>query len=65
MPKLLRTVAISILALLASVNAAQTHAQTTHRANESGADWPFYGHDAGGTRYSPLKQINRENVAQA
>jgi len=25
-------------------------------------DWPAYGHDRGGTRYSPLKQINRENV---
>ena len=27
-------------------------------------DWPAYGRDAGGTRYSPLKQINRENVSQ-
>ena len=26
------------------------------------SDWPFYGRDAGGTRYSPLDQINRENV---
>ena len=26
-------------------------------------DWPYYGHDAGGTRYSPLSQINRQNVA--
>ena len=25
-------------------------------------DWPTYGRDQGGTRYSPLKQINRENV---
>jgi quinoprotein glucose dehydrogenase len=25
-------------------------------------DWPAYGRDAGGTRYSPLKQINRRNV---
>jgi len=29
----------------------------------SGDDWPYYGHDAGGMRYSPLAQINRENVA--
>src|SRR5215831_15070606 len=28
-----------------------------------GQDWPLYGGDAGGTRYSPLKQINRTNVA--
>jgi membrane-bound PQQ-dependent dehydrogenase (glucose/quinate/shikimate family) len=25
--------------------------------------WPYYGHDAGGMRYSPLTQINRDNVA--
>ncbi len=36
-------------------------------ANPAGAtqnDWAYYGHDAGGTRYSPLTQINRENVSQ-
>jgi quinoprotein glucose dehydrogenase len=27
-------------------------------------DWPAYGHDAGGTRYSPLAQITRDNVAR-
>jgi quinoprotein glucose dehydrogenase len=32
--------------------------------SESGADWPYYGHDAGGMRFSPLTQINRENVAK-
>jgi quinoprotein glucose dehydrogenase len=31
--------------------------------NDSGAGWPYYGHDAGGMRYSPLKEISRENVA--
>jgi len=25
-------------------------------------DWPTYGHDAGSTRYSPLKQIDIRNV---
>jgi glucose dehydrogenase len=25
-------------------------------------DWPAYGHDPGGMRFSPLKQINTENV---
>lgn len=25
--------------------------------------WPYYGHDAGGMRFSPLTQINRDNVA--
>ncbi len=27
-------------------------------------EWPSYGYDPGGTRYSPLQQINRRNVAQ-
>lgn len=26
------------------------------------ADWPAYGRDPGGSRYSPVAQINRENV---
>ena len=28
------------------------------------SDWSAYGHDAGGTRYSSLTQINRSNVQQ-
>jgi quinoprotein glucose dehydrogenase len=28
------------------------------------SEWPTYGHDAGGRRYSPLTQITPENVAQ-
>lgn len=35
-------------------------AQTPSR---SGSDWPFYGHDAGGMRYSPLAEITRQNVS--
>jgi quinoprotein glucose dehydrogenase len=27
-------------------------------------EWSAYGHDAGGTRYSPLTQVNRQNVNQ-
>src|SRR5437016_4262028 len=27
-------------------------------------DWPCYGHDPGGMRYSPLAEINRENVSR-
>ena len=37
--------------------------QSSYPANGSGDDWRYYGHDAGGMRYSPLAQINRENVA--
>src|ERR1700752_3434191 len=28
------------------------------------ADWPYYGGDAGGSRYSPLTQINKSNVTK-
>ena len=27
------------------------------------ADWPHYGRDQAGTRYAPVDQINRDNVA--
>src|SRR4051812_18957008 len=36
---------------------AQTGASTSK-------EWPAYGHDAGGMRYSPLTQITRANVAR-
>ncbi|MFN3325297.1 MAG: PQQ-binding-like beta-propeller repeat protein [Bryobacteraceae bacterium] len=29
-----------------------------------GSEWPYYGGDAHGTKYSPLKQIDKSNVAQ-
>ncbi len=34
------------------------------QGNSSPNDWPAYGRDAGGSRYSPLNQINRENVGK-
>ncbi len=37
--------------------AAQEHDTARH-------DWPIYGGDPGGARYSPLTQINRSNVGQ-
>jgi quinoprotein glucose dehydrogenase len=33
-------------------------------AQQPASDWRVYGRDAGGTRYSPLTQITRENVGQ-
>jgi len=40
---------LPVLALLLSIARAQT-------------DWPIYGHDLGGTQYSPLRQITLRNV---
>ena len=40
-------------------------ASSPARAQISGnTDWPNYGNDPGGMRYSPLTQINRENVSK-
>ena len=37
----------------------------TYAQDNDGTDgWGYYGHDAGGMRYSPLTQINRENVTK-
>jgi quinoprotein glucose dehydrogenase len=33
------------------------------QAAASSTDWPAYGRDAGGTRFAPLEQISRANVA--
>jgi quinoprotein glucose dehydrogenase len=32
-------------------------------AHQPPGEWSAYGHDAGGTRYSPLQQINKSNVS--
>ena len=63
MQRLVRLLVAVILALLCA-DIPRTIAQSSGPPSGSGEDWPFYGHDAGGTRYSPLAQINRENVAQ-
>ena len=38
--------------------------QAASEASSQNSDWPAYGRDAGGARYSPLNQINRENVGK-
>jgi glucose dehydrogenase len=43
------------LTLIAGLAALSLHGQT---------DWPAYGHDSAGQRYSPLTQINTRNVAK-
>jgi membrane-bound PQQ-dependent dehydrogenase (glucose/quinate/shikimate family) len=52
--------------VLPQVISAQTAKPKSSAANAGGAvangDWAYVGHDAGGMRYSPLKQINADNV---
>jgi quinoprotein glucose dehydrogenase len=51
------------LILLLLLVPAKTCAQTQlYPIPDTG--WPTYGNDPGGTRYSPAKQINRDNVTQ-
>src|SRR5260370_22288129 len=51
------------LALLLLVCAFLTWAAAPNPSDTAGDSWPYYGHDAGGMRYSPLTQINRDNVS--
>lgn len=51
---------ISVLGLLNLFVPGATHAQTSRAA--SGKDWSVYGGGPESTRYSGLKQINRQNV---
>jgi len=39
-----------------------TSSLSTHAQSPAASDWPNYGNDPGGMRYSPLWQVNRENV---
>jgi quinoprotein glucose dehydrogenase len=58
-----RILAALLLALLCT-GVPKTFSQSPRQAGESSDSWSYYGHDPGGTRYSPLAQINRENVAK-
>ena len=39
-------------------------AQNAEQAADTDSGWSHYGNDGGGMRYSPLTQVNRENVTQ-
>jgi quinoprotein glucose dehydrogenase len=52
------------LALGISMLASAANAQSGNTAAPPAADWPRYARDLGGTRFSPLDQVNRANVAQ-
>ena len=56
-----------LVAAIVVLCAGTPNASAQSSANPAGGtknDWAYYGHDAGGTRYSPLTQINRDNVAK-
>ncbi len=51
-------VLLSLLIFFCALSTADAQKKKTS------SDWPAYGRDAGGSRFSPLNQINRANVAQ-
>ncbi len=53
--------ALPAILLLATLIPAVLHAQPP-RVQADAADWPTYNRDLAGTRYSPLMQINTDNV---
>jgi quinoprotein glucose dehydrogenase len=50
--------------ILASPQKAAAGFAGTAAQDADGKEWPTYGHDSGGMRYSPLTQINASNVSQ-
>ena len=56
----------SSLVLLVTFVPASGGQRAKHKALGSGApsEWQAYGRDPGGSRYSPLTEINRDNVSQ-
>jgi quinoprotein glucose dehydrogenase len=54
---------LCVLAVMFGV-AARAGKTTAPAGGATDDEWPYYGHDAGGMRFSPLTQINRENVAR-
>ena len=55
-----------ILLIFTSISASFVAGQSVKKikSEETSKEWNCYGHDAGGTRFSPLKQINDKNVKQ-
>lgn len=57
MSRILRPMALSLCTLLAAAGAAA-------EAPLEDGDWPIYGRDSGGSRFSPLADITPQNVAK-
>ena len=59
---LMRFIAAAVVVLIASVSGSPF--SKAQLADSSTVEWPSYGGDPGGSRYSPLTQINKGNVSQ-
>jgi len=54
----------AVLLFAACQSAAVPEKSLTTSGKGVTSEWPYYGSDAGGQRFSPLVQINRDNVSQ-
>src|SRR2546423_9257618 len=57
-------VCVGVVAVVVAMMSYGRGAGLPRARGETADGWSYYGHDAGGMRYSPLAQINRENVAK-
>ena len=64
MPRTTLRVAVILFVCAAGTIAWAQAKRPSTPATPSAGDWPTYGHDPGGMRYSPLTQITPANVAQ-
>ena len=57
---------ISIVGFATALSfAAVARTAVSKRTNDTAtSDWRYYGADSGGSKYSPLDQINRKNITQ-
>ena len=55
---------VALTAILLAASLAGISPAISEPANQTVAGWPYYGGDAGGSRYSPLAQISRDNVTK-
>src|SRR5689334_16721816 len=58
------TALVCLAVVLASTYVASGQQRAAGRAIPAASEWPTYGHDAGGMRYSPVTQLTPANVSQ-
>lgn len=56
--------AVVVAAIAAMPAGDRVEAQAQASPSDTAREWPTYGHDAGGMRFSPVAQITPENVAR-
>jgi quinoprotein glucose dehydrogenase len=63
MKRLIGTLAACVV-VISMPSGSKARAQSNTAKTAASNEWPTYGHDPGGQRFSPLTQINAANVSQ-